>query len=63
MAFRNFVVSGGAKEVSFLPIGSKEFSYGVGSPFVSVNNNNFDVIDVEAEATTLVPMNTEGIPW
>ena len=51
MAFRNFVLSGGAKEVSFLSQGPKEASYGGGSPFVSVNNNDVNVVAVEPLAS------------
>ena len=62
MAFRNFVVSGDAKVVGFLPREAKDFSYGAGSPSVSVNNNNVDVFSVEDEATTLILVNTDENP-
>ena len=42
MSFRNFVVADGAKETSFLPKNPEEVSYGVGSPSVSVNNQEED---------------------
>jgi hypothetical protein len=38
MSFRNFVVADGAREASFLPKNPDEVSYGVGSPSISVNN-------------------------
>ena len=47
MSFRNFVVASGAKEVSFLPKEPNEVSYGVGSPSVSVNNQEGDAQMVE----------------
>ena len=47
MAFRNFIVSDGAKEASFIPREPREFSYGVGSPSTSVNNNDLDAMVLE----------------
>ena len=47
MAFRNFVVAGGVKEISFIPKDPKDVSAGVGSPFVSVNNNDVDAQLIE----------------
>ena len=52
MSFRNFVVVGGARETSFLPKDPKEVSYGVGSPSVSVNNNDVDALAFELIAAT-----------
>ena len=46
MAFRNFVVSGGAREASFIPRDPKEFS-GVGSLSTLVNNNDVDAMELE----------------
>lgn len=46
MAFRNFVVAGGAKETSFIPK-DPDVNYGVGSPSVSVNNNDVDAQMIE----------------
>ena len=51
MAFRNFVVSGGAKEASFLPKDPNEVSYGVGFPSISVNNKKGDARMVEPIAS------------
>lgn len=64
MAFHNFIVSGGAKEVSFIPRDPKDFSYGVGSPSISVNNNDVDAPMVEPIAITepSMLMNTEKTP-
>lgn len=55
MAFRNFVVVGGARETSFLPKDPQEVSYGVGSPSVSVNNNDVDILAVEPLASAKPP--------
>ena len=51
MPFRNFVVAGGAKETNFLPKDPNEVSYGVGSPSVSVNNDDVDAMIIEPLAT------------
>ena len=51
MSFRNFVVADGAKETSFLPRNPEEVSYGVGSPSVSVNNQEDDAKMVEPIAS------------
>ena len=51
MSFRNFVVVDGAKETSFLPKNPEEVSYGVGSPSVSVNNQEDDAHMVEPIAS------------
>ena len=51
MSFRNFVVAGGARETSFLPKDPNEVSYGVGSPSVSVNNNDLDALAIEPIAS------------
>ena len=67
MAFRNFVFSSGAKEVSFLPKDPNEVSYGVGSPSVSVNNQEGDAQMIEPIASvrhtkpskSLKPVNVE----
>ena len=64
MAFRNFVVSGGAKEASFIPRDPKEFNYGVGSPSVSVNNNDVDAMVVEpiTAVEAFTPADTKETP-
>ena len=54
-AFRNFVVVGGTRETSFLPKDPQEVSYGVGSPSVSVNNNDVDALAVEPLASVKPP--------
>lgn len=51
MAFRNFVVASGAKEVSFLLQDPKEASYGVGSPSVLVKNNDVDALAIKPIAS------------
>ena len=51
MSFRNFVVADGAKETSFLPKNPEEVSYGVGSPYVFVNNQEDDAHMVEPIAS------------
>ena len=58
MSFRNFVVAGGARETSFLPKDPNEVSYGVGSPSVSVNNNDLDALAIEPIASAK-PAKTE----
>ena len=64
MTFRNFVVSDGAKEASFIPRDPREFSYGVGSPSTSVNNNDVDAMVLEpAELVEeVIPLNAEEVP-
>jgi hypothetical protein len=52
MAFRNFIVSDGAKEASFIPREPREFSYGMGSPSTSVNNNDVDAVMLEPTIVT-----------
>jgi hypothetical protein len=51
MSFQNFVVADGAREASFLPKNPEEVSYGVGSPSVSVNNQEDDAQKVEPLAS------------
>ena len=51
MSFRNFVVADGARETSFLPKNPEEVSYGVGSPSVSINNQEDDAQMVEPIAS------------
>lgn len=63
MAFPNFVVSGGAKEVNFLPREPRGFSYGIGSPSMSVNNHDANASLDEVKSTPLVPVNTEENPF
>ena len=64
MAFRNFIVSDGAKEASFIPREPREFSYGMGSPSTSVNNNDVDAIMLEPTIITeeAIPLNVEEVP-
>ena len=64
MAFRNFVVAGGAKEVKFIPKDPKDISFGVGSPSISVNNNDVDVSPPKPLAVLppIKPLNTEETP-
>ena len=58
MSFRNLVVAGGARETSFLPKDPNEVSYRVGSPSVSVNNNDLDALAIEPIASAK-PAKTE----
>ena len=64
MAFRNFIVSDGAKEASFIPREPREYSYGVGSPSTSVNNNDVDAMALEPTVMIkeVVPLNDEEAP-
>ena len=64
MAFRNFIVSDGAKEASFIPREPREYSYGVGSPSTSVNNNDVDAMALEPTVMIeeVVPLNAEEAP-
>lgn len=64
MAFRNFVVSGGAKEASFIPRDFRDFSYGVGSPSVLVNNNDVEAMVLEPMTSVegMAPINVEEAP-
>ena len=64
MAFRNFVVSDGAKEASFIPRDPREFSYGMGSPSTSFNNNDVDAMVLEPTAIIeeVIPLNSEEVP-
>jgi hypothetical protein len=55
MSFRNFVVADGAKETSFLPRNPEEVSYGVGSPSVSVNNQEEDDAKMVEPLASLQP--------
>lgn len=51
MSFRNFVVADDSSETSFLPRNPEKVSYGVGSPSVSVNNQEDDAKMVEPIAS------------
>lgn len=64
MTFRNFIVSDGAKEASIIPREPREFSYGVGSPSTSVNNNDVDAMALEPTTIIkdVIPLNAEEVP-
>ena len=61
MSFRNFVIADGARETSFLSKNPEEVSYGVGSPSVTVNNQEDDAQMVEPIAS-LQPSKPEKKP-
>lgn len=46
MAFRNFVVAGSSRDVSFVPNKLGQGSFGLGSPSASVNNNDVDAMSI-----------------
>nr|GFA26335.1 hypothetical protein [Tanacetum cinerariifolium] len=47
MAFRNFVVAGNNKDMSFITKNPNEDSFVVGSPSAYVNNNDVDVVPAQ----------------
>ncbi|GJV72696.1 hypothetical protein Tco_1492691 [Tanacetum coccineum] len=55
MAFGNFVVAGNDKDMSFIIKSKNEESFGIGSPSVSVNNNDVDAAPTQPKPLASAP--------